>query len=100
MGKCDSHRDCTKGYLSDDDDLCKFLRGLVSVRAKAVDTSFVNGLNFWSESTRACDIQRNRDVGTPSYNDVREEFGLSRAKSYEDLTGKDSSLATILQNLY
>ena len=77
-----------------------FLRGYVSERGKAVDASIVDDLNFFVKATSAIDIQRSRDVGLPSYNRVREVFGLSRIETYEDLAGKNTSIATILQNLY
>ena len=38
----------------------------------------------------AIDIQRGRDHGMPYYNDLREVYGLSRAKTFKDITGESS----------
>ena len=37
----------------------------------------------------AIDIQRGRDHGMASYNDLREAFGLERVASFYDITGED-----------
>ena len=37
----------------------------------------------------AIDIQRGRDHGILSYNDLREAFGLERVESFYDITGED-----------
>ena len=37
----------------------------------------------------AIDIQRGRDHGIVSYNDLRETFGLARLESFYDITGED-----------
>ena len=37
----------------------------------------------------AIDIQRGRDHGMPSYNDLREDFGLPKVDSFYDITGED-----------
>jgi|GEM_PF-2298928 len=37
----------------------------------------------------AIDIQRGRDHGIASYNDLRETFGLERVNSFYDITGED-----------
>ncbi|KAJ3044690.1 hypothetical protein HDV00_001094 [Rhizophlyctis rosea] len=34
----------------------------------------------------ALDIERSRDFGVPTYNDVREKFGRPRAKTWDDVT--------------
>jgi Animal haem peroxidase len=38
----------------------------------------------------ALDIQRGRDHGMPSYNDLREAFGLPRVTSFTEITGEDT----------
>ncbi len=44
-------------------------------------------------------IQRGRDLGLGSYNDIREGLGLSRAESFTDITS-DADLAAKLQTAY
>jgi Animal haem peroxidase len=38
----------------------------------------------------AIDIQRGRDHGLPSYNDLREAYGLERKDSFTDITGEST----------
>ena len=38
----------------------------------------------------AIDIQRGRDHGMPSYNDLREAYGLPRLNSFTDITGEST----------
>jgi hypothetical protein len=38
----------------------------------------------------ALDIERGRDHGMPSYNDLREAYGLERKTSFTDITGEDT----------
>ena len=38
----------------------------------------------------ALDIERGRDHGMPSYNDMREAYGLDRKESFTDITGEDT----------
>ncbi len=38
----------------------------------------------------ALDVERGRDHGMPSYNDMREAYGLDRIESFTDLTGEDT----------
>ena len=37
----------------------------------------------------AIDVQRGRDHGMPFYNDLREDYGLSRADDFDDVTSED-----------
>lgn len=47
----------------------------------------------------ALNIQRGRDLGVASYNDLREALGLTRAESFSDVTS-DVALAAELEALY
>lgn len=77
-----------------------FLRGLTVVPSKAVDASIVDDLNLWSDATSVVDVQRSRDVGIPSYNKVREAFGLDPMTSMEELASNDTILVQSLRELY
>ena len=77
-----------------------FLRGLIVLPAKAIDASIVDDLNLWAEATSVVDIQRSRDVGIPSYNDVRVAFGLQPMESIEELVFSNTYYSTNEQNQY
>lgn len=77
-----------------------FLRGLVITPSKSVDASIVDDFNLWAEATSVLDIQRGRDMGIPSYNSVREAFGLEPVKSIEELAGGDETVTHALNTLY
>ncbi len=70
------------------------LRGLSAQRAQAVDPFVIDAVrNFLFGPPGAggfdlasLNIQRGRDHGLPSYNDVRQHFGRSRAQSFDDIT--------------
>ncbi|KAG8226507.1 hypothetical protein J437_LFUL006897 [Ladona fulva] len=73
------------------DALC---RGLTSQPCECADTKFVSGVtNFLLKLPNAAhgtdlesfDIQRGRDHGLPTYNDMRHYCGLRRAKHFRDL---------------
>jgi len=69
------------------------LRGLAAQQAQAVDSFVVDDLrNFLFGPPGAggfdlasLNIQRGRDHGLPSYNDVREHFGRNRARTFADV---------------
>ena len=100
------------------------LRGASLQQAQEVDTQYVDGLrNFLFASPpegSKCpmrgvlrftngvfpgldlgsrNIQRGRDHGLNSYNDVRESLGLKRLQSFEEITS-DQELAARLKELY
>jgi hypothetical protein len=47
----------------------------------------------------AIDIQRGRDRGLPTYNDIRETYGLDRVSSFDEITS-DPTVAENLETLY
>lgn len=60
---------------------------------------FRNGKPLGSD-LRATDIQRDRDHGLASYNDVREYCGLPRATDFDDFTDYISfEVSTVAQNI-
>lgn len=69
------------------------LRGLAAQQAQAVDPYIVDDVrNFLfgqpgagGFDLAALNIQRGRDHGLPSYNDLREAMGLQRARSFADV---------------
>jgi len=83
------------------------LRGLAMQRHQKIDAKVVDGLrNFLFGPPGAggfdlasLNIQRGRDHGVPSYNDVREDLGLPRAQSFADITS-DSSVQDALALAY
>jgi hypothetical protein len=70
------------------------LRGLVSQQAQEVDMFCVDEVRnflFGPPGSGGLDlaslnIQRGRDHGLPSYNQVREDFGLPRVRSFPEIT--------------
>jgi len=83
------------------------MRGLAEGTAEELDTQIVDDLrNFlFSEDggvgfdLASLNIQRGRDLGVASYNDLREAVGLARADSFADVTS-DSDLADALARVY
>lgn len=84
-----------------------FLRYMAVDTAQAVDTKLVDPLrNFLFGPPGAggldlasLNIQRGRDHGLGSYNEVRADFGLPRVTSFAQITS-DATLAARLQSLY
>ncbi|XP_003743011.1 chorion peroxidase [Galendromus occidentalis] len=73
-----------------------FILGMVNQQASRVDQEITTEVtNHLFEKTGdgfgmdlvALNVQRARETGVPGYNDFREYCGLSRAKSFGDLTG-------------
>ena len=83
------------------------LRGLAAQTCQAVDPFVVDDLrNFLfgppgsgGFDLVALNIQRGRDHGLPSYNDVREAFGMDRARGFGDIT-RDRDLRQRLRDTY
>ena len=93
--------------LADEGGIDPLLRGLAAQACQAVDPYVVDDLrNFLFGPPGAggfdlasLNIQRGRDHGLPSYNDVRETFGLPRARSLADVTS-DPALRARLAAAY
>jgi len=83
------------------------LRGLADGTAEELDTQIVDDLrNFlFSEEggvgfdLASLNIQRGRDLGVASYNDLREAVGLPRVEDFSDITS-DPDLALALASVY
>ena len=83
------------------------LRGLVGNRAQEVDAYIIDDVrNFLFGPPGAggfdlasLNLQRGRDHGLPSYNDVRLTFGLSPAVTFADITG-NRHLQERLESVY
>lgn len=83
------------------------LRGLASGTAQKLDTMVVEDVRsflFGDPSAGGLDlaainIQRGRDLGVASYNDLREALGLDRAEDFSDITS-DAGLAARLAEVY
>jgi len=76
------------------DDIDPILRGLAAQRSQAFDHMIVDDLrNFLFGPPGAggfdlasLNIQRGRDRGIPSYNDVRERIGLGRVADFDEIS--------------
>jgi len=81
--------------------------GLEYQKASAIDTKIVDGVrNFLFGPPGAggfdlvsLNIQRGRDRGLPSYNQVRQDFGLSAMNSFSEISS-DPDTVTALQSVY
>lgn len=88
------------------------LRGLATKVQEATDLKVVDSLRnilFVDDADNspiangtdlaALDIQRGRDHGLPTYNDLREAYGLGRVTGFEEITSK-TGVAESLETLY
>ncbi len=83
------------------------LRGLASQACQSVDPYVIDDLrNFLFGPPGAggfdlvsLNIQRGRDHGLPSYNDVRQAFGMPRAQRFADIT-RDRQMQDRLRSAY
>ncbi len=88
-------------------DIDPILRGLAWQKSQSFDHMIVDDLrNFLfgppgagGFDLAALNIQRGRDRGIPSYNDVREALGLKRVKKFSDITS-DKQLREKLRTAY
>ncbi|MFA9408496.1 MAG: peroxidase family protein [Candidatus Dadabacteria bacterium] len=80
--------------ITDEGGIDPMLRGLAKQVAQRLDPFVVDDVrNFLfgppgagGFDLAALNIQRGRDHGLPKYNDVREQMGLSRAQSFQDIS--------------
>ena len=83
------------------------LRGIADSTAQELDTMVVEDIRsflFGQPGSGGLDlasinIQRGRDMGVASYNDLREAVGLDRAEAFSDITS-DATIALRLEELY
>ena len=93
--------------LSDGDMIGDLFRGAATQTAQAVDTMVVEDVRSFlfgppgagGFDLAALNIQRGRDLGVASYNDLREAVGLERAATFADVTS-DTDLAGRLEAVY
>lgn len=84
-----------------------FLRGMVATPMQEVDAHIIDDVrNFLfgppgsgGMDLASMNIQRSRDVGLPSYNQARIDFGLTAVTSFADITS-DSATQTALESIY
>lgn len=83
------------------------LRGAATQTSEAIDTQVVEDVRSFlfgppgagGLDLAALNIQRGRDMGVASYNDLREALGLPRAERFSDITS-DAVLAAKLEEAY
>lgn len=93
--------------LTSETDIDPFFRGLASQLSQALDTKVVNDLrNFLfgrpgqgGFDLLSLNIQRGRDHGVPSYNDMREVMNLDRVTQFSEIT-VDQELQAALAETY
>ena len=93
--------------LQDETDIDPILRGLATQRHQAIDHTIIHDLrNFlFGEPGQggldlaSLNIQRGRDHGISSYNDVRRALGLAPVTRFNQITS-DADLATALRSTY
>ena len=93
--------------IASEDGLASIMRGLAWQEANEVDTQAVEALRsflFGDPSVGGLDlialnIQRGRDHGVGDYNSVREDYGLGRVESFDEITS-DGDLAAALETVY
>ncbi len=93
--------------ISENGGIDPILRGIADGTAQELDTEIVEDVRsflFGAPGSGGLDlaslnIQRGRDLGIASYNDLREAMGLDRAESFSDITS-DTDLAIRLEELY
>lgn len=95
------------GEIYDNGGIDPILRGLGDGTAQELDTMVVEDVRSFlfaedgetGMDLAAINIQRGRDLGVGSYNDLREAVGLDRVTSFSEITS-DAELAAELEALY
>lgn len=85
----------------------QLLMGLSTTMAQEIDTKAADGIRSFlfgdpgsgGMDLAALNIQRGRDHGLPSYNEMRLAYGLSPARSFRDITS-DRDVRQKLRSLY
>ena len=93
--------------LTDGDDIDPILRGLATQLHQRIDPKIIGDVRnflFGPPGSGGLDlaslnIQRGRDHGVPSYNDMRAALGLARAADFDDVTS-DIDLQNALAATY
>ncbi|QDG78931.1 peroxidase family protein [Labrenzia sp. PHM005] len=93
--------------ISENGGIDPLLRGLADSTAQELDTQVVEDVRSFlfgapgsgGLDLAALNIERGRDLGVASYNDLREALGLARATSFSDITS-DATVAAQLASVY
>lgn len=93
--------------ISENGGIDPLLRGLADGTAQELDTHVVEDVRSFlfgepgsgGLDLAALNIERGRDLGVASYNDLREALGLARATDFSDITS-DAALAAQLASVY
>ncbi|MEP4196164.1 MAG: peroxidase family protein [Aliishimia sp.] len=93
--------------LREPDMISDILRGAATQTSQAVDTQVVEDVRSFlfgppgagGFDLAALNIQRGRDLGVASYNNLREAIGLDRVQSFADITS-DIAFAAQLEAVY
>lgn len=93
--------------LADEGGLAPVLRGLSDSFSQQLDTAMVEDVRSFlfgapgqgGLDLAALDIQRGRDLGIPSYNDLRTAFGLEAVTSFAEITS-DPAIQAALAEAY
>ena len=94
--------------IQDEGGIDPILRGLIAQSMQEIDNQIVDDVrNFLfgppgagGMDLAAINIQRGRDHGVATYNELRAAFGLSQATTFLELTGGDVDLANALASVY
>ncbi|MCK5709999.1 MAG: peroxidase, partial [Deltaproteobacteria bacterium] len=95
------------GIITDEGGIDPLLRGLANEIAQKVDPFIVDDIRnflFGPPSAGGFDlaslnIQRGRDHGLPKYNDARQQLGLPRVESFQDISS-DPDIQARLEDAY